>query len=326
MTSEQRLHQEQPLYEQTYLTLRSAILSGEIKLGDRLIETQLAQKLQVSRTPVREALRRLQQESLIKAESNGGLSVAEISLHSAVKLYECRIALEQLSVAGACQYATAEQLQAIEQTVIYSELACQDNLKLVSTNLLDLNCRFHRLIAQSSRNPWVVFLLEQISNQVTLLRIQTLQQRLEVEEIHREHRDIYEAIARRDSQAAVEQVTEHLLASQQRIVQLFDHKHHSSDKREEDQQHQAVKCPSCGASQVSKNGRRKGKQNYLCKQCGRQFFDSYSSLGYPPETRQECLKLYLEGKSFREVERLTGVSHNTVIRWANKAGLSSAKE
>jgi AcrR family transcriptional regulator len=75
-------------------------------------------------------------------------------------------------------------------------------------------------------------------------------------------------------------------------------------------------CLECGSDRVAKNGHRHEKQRYICRACGKQFAGEYSVRGYPPETKQQCLALHQEGISFREIERQTGVSHNTVINWA----------
>jgi AcrR family transcriptional regulator len=74
-------------------------------------------------------------------------------------------------------------------------------------------------------------------------------------------------------------------------------------------------CPDCQGDRVAKNGRQQGKQRYICKGCGRQFVDRYIERGYPLEIKQKCLDLHAQGISFREIERSTGVSHNTVINW-----------
>jgi AcrR family transcriptional regulator/transposase-like protein len=74
-------------------------------------------------------------------------------------------------------------------------------------------------------------------------------------------------------------------------------------------------CPGCQSDRVAKNGRQQGKQRYICRGCGRQFVDRYIERGYPLEIRQKCLDLHQQGVSFREIERSTGVSHNTVINW-----------
>ena len=85
-------------------------------------------------------------------------------------------------------------------------------------------------------------------------------------------------------------------------------------------------CPECQSSNFKKNGHKRGQQNYLCKSCCRQFIDSYSPLGYPDSVKKYCLHLYLERKGFRRIERLTGVSHNTVINWVKLAGLSLSQQ
>jgi AcrR family transcriptional regulator len=78
-------------------------------------------------------------------------------------------------------------------------------------------------------------------------------------------------------------------------------------------------CVNCSSDRVAKNGHRHGKQRYICRACGKQFAAEYSQRGYPPETKQHCLTLHQQGISFREIERQTGVSHNTVINWVAAA-------
>ena len=89
--SSQPLQRSKSLQEQTYQALRASILLGELAPGDRLVEKEIAQRLQVSRTPIREAMRQLQQEALVTADGNGGLRVTTISIADAVQLYDCRI-------------------------------------------------------------------------------------------------------------------------------------------------------------------------------------------------------------------------------------------
>lgn len=316
MTDLQRLPPRQPLYEQAYLALRSVILAGEIGIHERLVETQLAERFQMSRTPIREAIRRLQQENLLTSDLDGGVYVTKPSLHDAIKLYDCRIALEQLAVTGACKHATNTQLQALEQIVLQSanlEKQIENNLK---NRLLDLNFRFHRLIAQSSDNPWLVPLLEQLSSQTRLLRMQTLSDSLDITRIHAEHRQIYQAIANRDVETAVREMTEHLTASQQRIIQIF---HQLESIQSAEAAPPPVQCPHCQSVSISRNGRRANKQNYVCRNCGRQFLSTCGTNKYSPEIREQCISLHQAGNGFREIERITGVNHNTVIRWVKAA-------
>jgi AcrR family transcriptional regulator/transposase-like protein len=82
-------------------------------------------------------------------------------------------------------------------------------------------------------------------------------------------------------------------------------------------------CPDCQSDRVAKNGRQQGKQRYVCRGCGRQFVDCYIERGYSLEIRQKCLDLHRAGVSFREIERSTGVSHNTVINWVKNLNLQA---
>jgi transposase-like protein/AcrR family transcriptional regulator len=79
-----------------------------------------------------------------------------------------------------------------------------------------------------------------------------------------------------------------------------------------------MKCPHCHSEHVSKNGHRHGKQRYLCRDCRKQFPEQYTPQGYPEEVKRQCLDLYQQGMGFREIERETGISHNTIIHWAKE--------
>ncbi len=82
-----------------------------------------------------------------------------------------------------------------------------------------------------------------------------------------------------------------------------------------------MKCPDCDSNQTIKNGHRKGRQCYKCKQCDRQFLESYRPWRYSEEVKQLCLKMYLNGMKLREIERVTDIHHTTIIHWIRKVGL-----
>lgn len=69
---------------------------------------------------------------------------------------------------------------------------------------------------------------------------------------------------------------------------------------------------------MQKNGHRQGRQNYRCKACGRQFVESQIQKGYSNEIKQICLRMHKNGMGFREIERITGISHNTIINWVRQ--------
>ena len=86
-----------------------------------------------------------------------------------------------------------------------------------------------------------------------------------------------------------------------------------------------MKCPRCSSERINKNGHHHGKQNFVCKSCGRQFVESYEPKGYSNDVKQVCLKMYLNGMGFRGIERVTGINHNTIINWVRIAGLALAE-
>jgi transposase-like protein len=83
-----------------------------------------------------------------------------------------------------------------------------------------------------------------------------------------------------------------------------------------------MKCPECGSHHIHKNGIKKGKQNHICVDCGRQFIDSAQKIsrGYSDEVRRECLKMYVNGMGFRAIERVKGIHHTTIIHWVKIVG------
>lgn len=218
--SSKPLKRAQSLHEQTYQALRNAILSGELVVGARLVETQLAETLQVSRTPIREAIRQLQRENLITTDGSGAVRVAKLSVVDAIQLYDCRIALEQLSVSEACRHVTEEQLSQLELAVQQAEktLGQQPN-HLTNYQLLHMDYEFHRLLAESSANAWLVQMLDQVFDKMALLRLRTMEHNPGVLEIRSEHRRIYQAVRDRDPVAATQAIQFHLIASKERVIQ-----------------------------------------------------------------------------------------------------------
>ncbi|MGK7947863.1 MAG: GntR family transcriptional regulator [Xenococcaceae cyanobacterium] len=211
------------LQEQTYLALRDSILSGELPPGSRLIETQLAQQLKVSRTPVREAIKQLQREALAVVDRNGGIRVMTISVVDAQQLYDCRIALEQLAVQKVCQQATAKQISKIGEWVDKAEsLIAEEFTTERSSQMLDIDYQFHLAIVEASANKWLMYLLDRVFDKMKLLRVQTTKHNPRVLEICHEHRQVYQAIVQREAEKAINLICEHLLASKERVLKELE--------------------------------------------------------------------------------------------------------
>ena len=79
-----------------------------------------------------------------------------------------------------------------------------------------------------------------------------------------------------------------------------------------------MKCPRCESTHIRKNGRQRGKQNYICVNCKRQFIESYDQKGYTEDVKIECLEMYVNGSGFRAIERVKKVHHTTVINWVRQ--------
>ena len=80
-----------------------------------------------------------------------------------------------------------------------------------------------------------------------------------------------------------------------------------------------MQCPECKSQHIHKNGKKKGKQNYICVECGRQFLDCYQThRGYSNEFKRECLKMYVNGMGLRAIGRIKGVSHVAIMNWVKE--------
>ena len=82
-----------------------------------------------------------------------------------------------------------------------------------------------------------------------------------------------------------------------------------------------MKCPQCNSSKIIKNGHRRGKQCFRCRECGRQFVCEPRNQPYPRQVKELCLKMYLNGMGLRGIERVTEIHHTTIMNWIRDAGL-----
>lgn len=85
-------------------------------------------------------------------------------------------------------------------------------------------------------------------------------------------------------------------------------------------------CPKCSSSQKKKNGFRRGKQSFRCKNCGCQYVANPTLKSYSKDVRQLCLKMYLNGMGFRAIARVTEIDHTTIMKWVEEAGESLPDE
>ena len=141
-----------PLRDVVFNTLRDAILTGKLVPGERLMENQLAEKLGVSRTPVREALRMLELENLVELVPRKGAQVLDMSEKDIINILEVRSALEGLATSVACKKMTKEDLQQLKNMEVDFEKAVAENDKLINI-FRNLRIQLYRYrMAQAKNN------------------------------------------------------------------------------------------------------------------------------------------------------------------------------
>lgn len=203
-----------PLYMQVYQILREQILDGLFKPGETLLESRIADQLNVSRTPVREALRKLTSERLIVSDGSE-LRVANPDTEAILELYTCRSALEAIVAAKSSEIAEPAEIEEMEKTLNDAESAIQNSSRIDS---FTANTRFHDLMVQSARMPLLSELLDTIRGPILIARRQILAMSAEVERgILIEHRKILEAIRLRDPELARQRMEEHMKHDMERV-------------------------------------------------------------------------------------------------------------
>ncbi len=195
----------QTVAEGVYQHLRRELLSGRLEAGQWLREQELAESLQVSRTPVREAIRQLAQEGLLQIEVNRGVRVRDLSLEEAVATYEVRSHLESMAASLAARNIDEEARQALQQHLeSMNALDPEDQAEHIRADN-----EFHALVARLSGNPVLEELVEKLSERV--MRVKILTRDVNVSAIARsQHALIVQAISRSDEEAAANAMREHV--------------------------------------------------------------------------------------------------------------------
>lgn len=184
--------------------LLTAIERGELLPGERLQEIRLAEQFGLSRTPIREALHRLETLGLAEPGPKRGLIVARISYERLRQLFAVREGLEKLAMELAVTAASDEEI-ALLQNMVNMEKTLTD-----SKALHDHNRLFHRQIYRATHNPYLNEMLDNLRIHLSLLRGTTYALSERSEEAKREHQAIVDALARRDSAAAQEAACAHI--------------------------------------------------------------------------------------------------------------------
>ncbi|WP_085522249.1 GntR family transcriptional regulator [Tuberibacillus sp. Marseille-P3662] len=208
----------QPLYQQAYEKIKQTILTGEISPGSKVVVTKLAEAYQISRTPLREALRQLQNEGLL-IQDQSGTSVVQLDRKDYEELCHCRLILERQIIQLVVNEIEEEKVAEAEEVVNKAEQLVDSGKHL---DILKYNTRFHEILIHSCSNRRLIQLLEQVRSLLLIYRANILKYREHNLNINQEHREIFEAVKERDVSRAVEAIECHLKNDQNRGSGVFE--------------------------------------------------------------------------------------------------------
>lgn len=196
-----------PLRDVVFNTLRQEILMGKLKPGERLREIQLADKMGVSRTPVREAIRMLELEGLVKMVPRRGAEVANITESDLQDAFEVRNALEKLAIELACERMTSEQIDRLKANAKeFQEAANQNDAE----KLARIDEEFHDIIFEATNNQRLIQLLNNLRQQFYRYRLECLKDKNSHQSLLEQHMTIIDNIENKNVEAATANITAHI--------------------------------------------------------------------------------------------------------------------
>ena len=197
-----------PLRDVVFHTLRRAILTGQLKPGERLMEVHLANKLGVSRTPIREAIRKLELEGLVTMIPRRGAEVAQITEKSLKDVLEVRRALDVLSVELACERITKEEIEELYRACQEFEKAAREKEPSV---IAQADVRLHDIIVDATRNQRLKQLVNNLSEQMYRYRVEYLKDEKNFPILIREHSQIVEGLTAKDKTMLTAAMHKHVM-------------------------------------------------------------------------------------------------------------------
>lgn len=196
-----------PLRDVVFNTLRNAILTGELEPGERLMEIKLADKLGVSRTPIREAIRKLELEGLVVNTPRKGAEVANISSEDLRDVLEVRRSLEILATNLACDKITEAELSKLYANIESFKISIETE---AATEIALTDVGFHDIIYRATGNARLIQILGNLREQMYRYRLEYIKDHDSWNRLLTEHTAIYNAIKNRDKEAAATAILTHI--------------------------------------------------------------------------------------------------------------------
>ena len=205
----------QPLRDVIFETLRKAIVSGDIKPGERLMEVSLADQMGVSRTPVREAIRRLEAEGLVTMTPRKGTHVSELSVKDIMDVLEVRTVLDKLATDLAAKRMQPAQLKSLE-SVHKQYISCVERENMEGAVKKDVE--FHDLIYAASGNPRLVAVAGSLREHIYRFRVIYMSGSLIAENVLNEHEEILTALKEAQNNIASNLAEKHIRNQMETII------------------------------------------------------------------------------------------------------------
>jgi DNA-binding GntR family transcriptional regulator len=217
---------------QIYEHLKTQILYGEISPGERLAQEKIAEQLNVSRMPVREAFRLLEQDGLVERLPQGGLRVPLITVETIQHVLGIRAALETYAIELACGRISEEEIVQLENIKRQAhEVLKQESIDYFEKlkRFYDLNTEFHDTIYEATGNPYLIKVISQLRNLVLRMRAIGLREPSTWIEIWEEHDQLIDSLKRKDNETASRNIKQHIENSASYVINALrrsDPKHY----------------------------------------------------------------------------------------------------
>lgn len=212
------LNEYLPLRDVVFNNLREAILKGELVPGERLMEKQLAEKMGVSRTPIREAIRKLELEGLVIMVPRKGAEVAKITKKDIKDVLEVRATLEALAVKLACQKMDEEQLERLRKVnKEFSVAASNKEIEL----LIQKDVEFHDIIFECTNNDKLIQIVNNLREQIYRFRVEYIRMKNDCTILAKEHNEILSCIEQKDITHAKEIAAKHIENQEKAVVEML---------------------------------------------------------------------------------------------------------
>ncbi|MFP5113927.1 GntR family transcriptional regulator [Bacillaceae bacterium C204] len=214
---------EKPLryYNQVYNSIREMIVKGILKPGDSIFEARIARELNISRSPVREAVRALEKEGLLEIDEKSRITVYKPTMKDIEDIYQCRIVLESLAASLTTKLATKLELEEIEDTLIKSRGYLEDYCEQKKDRLIEENARFHDLILKFSQNRRLEKQLSDLKSLSHYYRVLNFQGENREWNVFFEHQEIFTQIVNRDYEKACIAMQNHMKNDLIHLKEIF---------------------------------------------------------------------------------------------------------